>query len=190
MPRHARIATITAGAVALTAGGAALANADLRPYLTSPPVELTRTDYRPAGAIRSEQTMVSACTIRFNGRGYRPTVHANSAHLCTNVESVSINANGDLYIDFHRGSAVLTVQVDEDETLTSRGIFAGGSSGTNEVNVRFYDSRLRRTLNLTRFADRKRIGGNASNIWLFVVQAAPPLTPSMTPSTTPSTQRP
>ncbi|WP_068399947.1 hypothetical protein [Kribbia dieselivorans] len=131
--------------------------------------------------------MVTACTIRFSGAGYRPVVYANSAHLCTNVEAVSIKPNGDLYVDFHRGSAVLTVQVDEDETLTSRGISAGGSSGTNEVNVRFYDSRARRTLDLNRFADRKRVGGSGANIWLYVIHAAPPPTPSTTSAPTAST---
>lgn len=91
------------------------------------------------------------CVIRFSelsdtGNSVIPTIHANSTHRCVGVETV----RADWSTDPDRGKLILThgdglsevvsMTVDEDETLTSKGIRCGGSGGGNVTKIECYNA--------------------------------------------------
>lgn len=121
-------------------------------------------------AVPGSQVKVSGCVVRFSNEDGTPTIHANAAHMSAGVSSVQISEHGDL-------EAVQTVQdatsnpiifafAQPDETLVARGIIAGASGGTDSTRFRFYDTTQGRTLDLRQAADRRRLQGRNSNVWL------------------------
>lgn len=110
---------------------------------------------------------VGGCVVRFEPRTGRPKVHSNRAHYCAGVRKVSVDRRtGLLEIELMQSRPIVSFYVEPDETLTERGVTAGGSGGVNRILVRFYDTKTDRPLNLNLATDRRRIAGPTSNIWV------------------------
>lgn len=111
-------------------------------------------------------TSVTGCAIRFTTSG--PRIHENSAHDCNGASAVSVNSAGELVIkQTVGGRPVVSMTVDEDETLSTRGITAGGSGGTGTTRVRFFDTRSGHVVR----ADSPALQGEFANIWVTWVHA-------------------
>jgi hypothetical protein len=111
-------------------------------------------------------TAVTGCVIRFTADG--PAIHENSTHICNGASSVRVLSNGDLEISQTSGRPIVSLTVEEDETLATRGILAGGTGGIGTTTVRFFDTRTQTQLR----ADSPVLRGLYSNIWVTWVQAA------------------
>lgn len=111
-------------------------------------------------------TSVTGCAIRFTVKG--PHLHENSAHECNGASAVSVNAAGELVIkQTVGGPPVVSMTIDEDETLATRGIVAGGSGGTGTTRVRFFNTRSGQSVR----ADSPTLQGDFANIWVTWVHA-------------------
>ncbi|MGQ0837414.1 hypothetical protein [Actinokineospora sp.] len=113
----------------------------------------------------SAVTTVTGCAIRFTADG--PQIHENSTHACTGAKSVQVLANGDLEITQTRYAPIVSMTVEEDETLSTRGILAGPSGGAGRTVVRFFATRSEVPVR----ADSPALQGELSNIWVTSVQA-------------------
>lgn len=123
------------------------------------------------GAVEGESTTVSGCVIRFSDPDGTPSIHANGAHQCAGVTSVSITRHGTVEVrqtvDDPRSNPILFAMCQADETLGGqRGIICGASGGTGRTVFTLHDTRLNRALDLTKSADRKRVQGKNSNLWV------------------------
>lgn len=114
--------------------------------------------------VRASST-VTGCAIRFTSSG--PEIHENSTHVCNGASSVRVQADGDLEIRQTSGAPVVSVTVEEDETLSTRGIVAGPSGGTGTTIVRFFATRSEQPVR----ADSPALQSPYSNIWVTWVQA-------------------
>lgn len=87
------------------------------------------------------------CTIRFDQRDSTgatvPRIYTNAAHYCVGVDSVSVNGDGWLVIHGSHTEPLMDIQVQEDETLASRGIHCGPSGGGIRTVIECYDSQQR-----------------------------------------------
>lgn len=121
--------------------------------------------YRDRSA-SGQGTVTGGCVIRILARG--PKVHANPSHRCVGVKSVRLSASGKILLTHssEQRGAVINVQGDTDETLTTRGIAAGTSVSASQMYFSLYDSRINRRLNLRKAADLRRARGTTSNLWL------------------------
>lgn len=108
---------------------------------------------------------VRGCVIRFNTTG--PAIFENSSHLCTGASSVSVLANGDLEIVQTVAAPVVSVTVEEDETLSTQGIIAGASGGVRTTVVRFYSTQTGTRLR----ADSPLLQDSSANLWMTWVQS-------------------
>lgn len=111
-------------------------------------------------------TVVTGCAIRFTTDG--PRIHANPTHVCNGASSVRVLVNGDLEITQTKGGPIVSVTVEEDETLSTRGIVAGPSGGGGRTVVRFYATRSQVPVR----ADSPALQGSLSNIWVTWVHPA------------------
>lgn len=128
------------------------------------------TAYR-TGAVDGGDVIVSGCVIRFSDPDGYPSIHANGAHRCAGVESVGIDGAGRVeVVQTVQGAAenvVLFAQCQTDETLGgARGIICGATGGTDDTSFALYDTRLDRPLDLRYQADRDRVQGPTSNLWV------------------------
>lgn len=103
--------------------------------------------------------VVRGCVIRFNATG--PAIFENSSHLCTGASSVSVLANGDLEIVQTVAAPVISVTVEEDETLSTQGVIAGASGGVRTTIVRFYSTQTGQQLR----ADSPVLQDSSANLW-------------------------
>lgn len=122
-------------------------------------------------AVPGSDVVVSGCVIRFSNADGTPSIHANAAHMCAGVESVRIDpATGWVEVTQTMTGAtqnpVLFAQVQTDETLAGRGIIAGATGGTDRTRFVLHDTTLGRTLDLRVQADRDRVQGRNSNLWI------------------------
>lgn len=122
-------------------------------------------------AVPGSDVVVSGCVIRFSNADGTPSIHANAAHMCAGVESVRIDpATGWVEITQKVTGAtqnpILFAQVQTDETLSGRGIIAGATGGTDRTRFVLHDTTLGRTLDLRVQADRDRVQGRNSNLWV------------------------
>ncbi|WP_298328565.1 hypothetical protein [Haloactinopolyspora sp.] len=117
------------------------------------------------GNAENAATQVTGCAIRFTSSG--PEIHENASHRCTGASSVRVQADGDLEIRQTSGAPIVSVTVEEDETLSTRGIVAGPSGGTGTTIVRFFATRSKQAVR----ADSPALQGAQSNIWVTWVQA-------------------
>ncbi|RZS39232.1 hypothetical protein EV193_104448 [Herbihabitans rhizosphaerae] len=109
--------------------------------------------------------LVTGCAIRFEAAG--PAIYQNSTHLCTGATSVAVEPDGDLVIRSGTRGPVISMTVEEDETLVRRGILAGPSGGGSETVVRFFSTRTGEPVR----ADADVLKGTYSNIWVTWVNA-------------------
>lgn len=130
-----------------------------------------------AGAVVAEDydpafpPVVTGCVIRFYPDG--PAIHENGDHTCTGANSVSVEADGDLYVDMDWHGAVIALVVEEDESLVRRGILAGPSDGLSEVTIRFFDVESGESVR----ADDDRLACANCNIWFLAVNVGSVLGP-------------
>lgn len=125
--------------------------------------------------IAASDTVISGCVIRFSDPDGKPTIHANGAHQCAGVKSVSITPAGRMRVtqtitDPSRHPIIFAF-VQTDETLSGRGIIGGASGGTGDTEFVFHDTTLGRQLDLTKRSDRMRMQGKNSNAWIGWVHA-------------------
>lgn len=97
-----------------------------------------------------------------------PYIHANSLHINVGITGLSIDEYGRLAITTDTASAgtIGSPRVEEDETLSARGIQGGISGGNGFLNVKFGKNGV--PLDLTKQADWDAISGPTANIWVFV----------------------
>lgn len=114
----------------------------------------------------SETTVPGGCVVRFDSA--TPRIHANAHHRCIGVSSVSLSSDGHLQLrsSAEQRGAVVNVQADPDEALTTRGLVTGVSASPSLTVVRIYDTRLRRQLDLRTAKDYARVAGPTANLWL------------------------
>lgn len=118
---------------------------------------------------------IRGCVVRFDtlsktGRTVVPRIHIGANHYCVGVTSVY----ADWSQGYNRGSLVVkntngaqgfvTLVVDEDETLTKKGINCGGSGGGVTTVIRCYDRNGKFVP-----AWSKQLHGAGSNLWLMWV---------------------
>lgn len=110
--------------------------------------------------------------IRFYNGG--PEWHINDAHATVGFNTSTppvVEDDGDLTISILSPTKpVVALLAVPDETLTTKGITAGGSGGVGHVTIRFFDHHLGRQLNLADSDDYKRIRGQHSNLWIAVTR--------------------
>lgn len=128
----------------------------------------------------SDQTAISACAIRLDssrstGAG-DPSVHVNSSHFCSGVQSVERDADGDLLVHSEPGGAIGACIAKEDETLAKLAIQAGCSGGNETTLIKFY--RMGKHIRI------EDINSPYANVWLLWV--ADPLGDLATPTPTPT----
>jgi len=80
--------------------------------------------------------VVSGCAIRFASTG--PYALDNSAHHNTGAQSLTVEADGDLYIVQKVQAPIVSMTAAQDETMARLGITAGASGGAGVTIVRFY----------------------------------------------------
>lgn len=121
-----------------------------------------------SGALNEDQVSLSGCVIRFSNSDGTPSIHANESHQCAGVERVYINSKGYLEVKQtpSNGRSIMSASISPDETLTARGIIAGASGGVGTTKYNFYDTRLKKRLDLNKKEDRMRLQGRYSNAWL------------------------
>lgn len=114
----------------------------------------------------SQGTVTGGCVVRLPSTG--PRVHANASHRCVGVKSVGLTSSGRIVVHAsqEQRGAVVNVQGDPDETLTTRGIAVGVSTSSTQMHFSLYDSRVNRRLDLRKPADRRRAASSLSNLWL------------------------
>lgn len=113
-------------------------------------------------------TSMRGCVIRFDkksssGTTVVPRIHANSAHICVGVTSVSVDSTSkDLILRNSSGrGVVVTMIVSPDETLTRKGISCGGSGGSTLSRVICYDRAGHHVP-----ANSLKMYGATSNLWV------------------------
>ncbi len=122
--------------------------------------------------VRSDGHLESAAVIRLApSRLGGPYVHANRAHVNRGVRAVWVNRdNGHLEIE-HFFAPVVTMNCPGDESIgAGRGIITGVSSGTGITQVRFFDTRIGRNLDLRSSSDYARVASTGSNLWCHWLQ--------------------
>lgn len=131
------------------------------------------------GAISGRDVLISGCVVRFSDPDGWPSIHANGAHVCAGVSSVTVNEHGRLQVvqtlDDPGRTPILFAFVQTDETLAGRGIVGGASGGTGDTQYVLFDTVRDRQLDLRRAEDRMRVQGPFSNVWLGWVHLAGPL---------------
>lgn len=116
--------------------------------------------------IHSDELAFSGCCIRLDPGGVY--IHHNAAHASLNVQGVSINAKGEVEVKHTSMGPIIAAIASPDETIAgTKGILAGVSGGTGTSNIRLYDTRIDRKLDLKNSSDYKRVANQYSNIWLF-----------------------
>lgn len=122
-------------------------------------------------AVAGSDVKVSGCVIRFSNADGTPSIHANGAHRCAGVESVRIDGAGQIEViqtvSGPSENPILFAMCQTDETLGGkRGITCGATGGTGDTSFRLYDTQLGRPLDLRYPADRDRVQGPVSNLWV------------------------
>lgn len=121
-------------------------------------------------------TAILGACVRLYDTG--PELHTNPAHVALDVASVHVGPDdGFLWIVHASSAPVVAILCSPDETLTSRGITAGASGGTNYSRVRFAEHGV--PLDLRDPAHYAKVAGSSSNLWYAVVHAAAPATPRL-----------
>ena len=115
------------------------------------------------------------CCIRFStkvksGSGYKvvPELHENSTHVNVGITGIEVESDGDLLIHHPDNSAIVSMHVKPDETMTAMGVTSGESGGGAYTTVRLF-------LNGTRVrADDARLHHAYANLWCsWVVWVGP-----------------
>lgn len=115
--------------------------------------------------------------IRFTETG--PKWHINSSHVTVGFDTSqdpTIDSTGRLHVVMTDTRPVVTTTAAADETLTARGIRAGGSGGVSALTIQFWKSGINGAdgtpLNLNNATHYDRISDEFANVWLTVVKYA------------------
>lgn len=128
-------------------------------------------DYNTGPIVRSDGHLESGAVIRIGPSSLGgPYIHANGGHINRGVKQIYIDTNGHLMI-VHYKAPVVTMDCSGDESIgATRGIITGVSGGGGTTQVRFYDTRIKRNLNLKSSSDYNRIANTNSNLWCHWLQ--------------------
>lgn len=121
---------------------------------------------------------LAGCVVRFDtlsdtGATVVPRVHQNSAHINVGCPQIQVDWSddgvgkvGDLIVKVPGGeSNVVTMLVDEDETLSGRQIQCGMSGGGTETRVRCFKNGQ-----FIPIYAKNHFYSSTSNLWLFWVR--------------------
>lgn len=97
-------------------------------------------------------------------------LHTNETHHSVGIESVFINAGGDLEIKRYSGSKVVTTSITPDETIARLGITFGLSGGGTRSVLQAYNRQGKR-LNLNVPEDYAQVASPTANIWALFVNS-------------------
>lgn len=123
--------------------------------------------------ISGEQAAISGGCIRLTANG--PRWHENTRHNTVGVDTrvqPTINASGQIEFKLAQTLDVVSLTVVGDETLASKGVWVGGSSGTGNVKITLRKNGGSVPFNLNRSKDYRQVQGDFSNIWFTVVSVA------------------
>lgn len=92
----------------------------------------------------SNPIATSGCVIRYDTKetwgNTKPRIHANATHTCVGVKRVYADySTGYTVVELETAGPVVSLVVDEDETLVKKGIACGGSGGMGTVKIACYD---------------------------------------------------
>src|SRR5690606_13502867 len=92
----------------------------------------------------SNPIATSGCVIRYDTKetwgNTKPRIHANATHTCVGVKRVYADySTGYTVVELETAGPVVSLVVDEDETLVKKGISCGGSGGMGTVKIACYD---------------------------------------------------
>lgn len=143
--------TLMAGVIgaAAFAGGAATADTFTQP------------------AAQDNPLVQRGCVVRFDTQTAegktQPRIHANDSHYCVGVAGQpTVDDQGRLVLKSDsRNEAVVSLTVDEDETLTKKGISCGGSGGGGVTRITCTDRN-----GAIVAADSPEIRDRYANLWL------------------------
>lgn len=134
--------------------------------------------YNTGPIVRGDGHLDSGAVIRFDPR-LGVYVHANASHTNRGIRKVYLTTSGNLRVE-HYKAPVVTMTCAADETVGGeRGILVGLSGGGGLTEVRFFDTRLGRNLDLNRSTDYARIASAGSNIWCSWLQIDPDGVPEL-----------
>lgn len=112
----------------------------------------------------------SGGVIRLDKSG--PYIHENTTHANVGIRYVTIDGR-DLEIRHGlpgTGAKIVSINVTPDETIAGlKGIICGPSGGGGRTRIRFYSTKLNRTLNLSNSSDYDLVSGSLANIWVHFV---------------------
>src|SRR5690606_18363236 len=97
-----------------------------------------------------------------------PRILDDDKHQCTGATAVSVNDAGELVVKTTATGTIISSVVDEDETLSQRGIIAGASVAVGTTRVSFYSTHDGAPIS----ADDPQLRGPNANSWLPWVNAA------------------
>lgn len=170
-----RFAALIAALALLT--GLTATSSQATPNLASLPRSMASytapvNQYNTGPIVRADGHLESGAVIRFDPvEGIY--VHANSTHYNRGIDGVSINSEGRLYID-HYDAPIVTMNCAPDETIGGeRGIITGLSGGGGNTEIRFFDTRLGRNLDMGVTSDFNRVASTYSNLWCWFLQENP-----------------
>jgi hypothetical protein len=117
------------------------------------------------------QVCVSGGAVRLTDDG--PQWHENTRHNTVGFDTTvepEITDDGDILIDLVDTLDVISITIEEDETLSAKGVWAGGSGGVGDVEIS-----MRKTgasnipLELDQASDYSMVRGDYSNLWVTVL---------------------
>ena len=91
-------------------------------------------------------------------------LHTNSAHGSVGITSINLSGGCDIVVstDTQPGEKILSIDVDEDETMTRLGIAGGGSGGLGTTTIPLYNR------SGSHICANNSIFGTNANIWLTI----------------------
>lgn len=134
-------------------------------FLIAPTAFADRNQAEPVAG-STVATSVTGCVVRFTDAG--PRILNDDKHICTGATGVSVDEHGNLVVNTTARGAVITATVEEDETLSRRGIIAGPSVAVGTTRIAFYSTKTNAAVR----ADSDVLKGDLSNIWLTWVNVA------------------
>jgi hypothetical protein len=114
---------------------------------------------------------VSGGAIRLDPGG--PVWHENTRHNTVGFDTTvepQINSDGEIHLSLEQTLDVVSLTVEEDETLSRKGVWAGGSGGVGHVDItmrKYGASNI--PLDLNNSSDYNSVRGEYSNLWVTVV---------------------